>query len=301
MTTRHNILGLAAALGAGAFLYGLAEARRYTVRHEALPILPSGAAPIKLLQVSDLHMGRHGWGKPEFVRSLVKLEPDMIAVTGDNLNDASGIPHVLEALSPFSGIPGVYILGSHDYYAPQFENPLKYLLEQGKSTAHSYHSKRFPTHLLEEGFQGNGWQALTNSSATLDVQGVTVGCVGVDDPHIGNDDYAAATAGGVPSADVLLGFTHAPYRRVLDAMAGDGVDLVLAGHTHGGQICLPGGVPIITNADCPKENAKGTSRWVNPQGAESWLHVSAGVGGASKMPIRLNCPPEVSLLTLVAD
>lgn len=287
-----------ALIGAATVAYGVWEAHQFQVRTAALPVLPPGSSPIRLLHISDLHFGQHPWGKTAFVQSLTSLDPDLLLVTGDNLNHEAGIDHVLTALAPFAGLPGGYILGSHDYYAPQFENPVKYLLGQGKTAAHQYHSRRFPTHKLEAGFQQYGWKPLTNRTDTLTVADVTVGLVGVDDPHIGRDDYVAATTRELPDADVLVGLTHAPYRRVLDAMAADGAALILAGHTHGGQICLPGGVPLITNADSPREHAHGLTTWTAPDGAQSWLHVSAGLGGASKLPIRLFCPPEVMLLTL---
>lgn len=87
--------------------------------------------------------------------------------------------------------------------------------------------------------------------------------------------------------------THSPYLRVLDAFAAEGADLILAGHTHGGQICLPGYGALVTNCDLDRTRVKGLSEYRGHP-----LHVSAGVGTNPYTPIRLACPPEATLLTL---
>ena len=117
----------------------------------------------------------------------------------------------------------------------------------------------------------------------------------MDDPHIGRDRYADVAGPFDPDADLRLGVAHAPYRRVLDAMAADGADLILAGHTHGGQVCLPWVGALVTNCDLPRRQAKGLSGW-----QESALHVSAGLGTSPYTPIRLACRPEATVLTVVA-
>ena len=117
----------------------------------------------------------------------------------------------------------------------------------------------------------------------------------MDDPHIGRDRYADVAGPFDPDADLRLGVAHAPYRRVLDAMAADGADLILAGHTHGGQVCLPWVGALVTNCDLPRSQAKGLSGW-----RESALHVSAGLGTSPYTPIRLACRPEATVLTVVA-
>ena len=93
-----------------------------------------------------------------------------------------------------------------------------------------------------------------------------------------------------------LGLTHSPEPRVLDRFAADGYDLVMAGHTHGGQLRVPGVGALVTNCGLDRSRARGVSRW----GAHMWLHVSAGLGTSPFAPMRFACPPEASLLTLVA-
>jgi predicted MPP superfamily phosphohydrolase len=118
---------------------------------------------------------------------------------------------------------------------------------------------------------------------------------GVDDPHISRDHYDAVAGPFDPAADLSLGVTHAPYLRILDAMAADGADLVLAGHTHGGQLCVPGVGALVTNCDLDRKRAKGLS---SHRGAA--LHVSAGLGTSPYAPVRFACRPEATLLTLTA-
>ena len=83
---------------------------------------------------------------------------------------------------------------------------------------------------------------------------------------------------------------------MLDRFAADGYQLVMAGHTHGGQLCLPFYGAIVTNCDLDRSRAKGASRW----GAHMQLHVSAGIGTSPYAPVRFCCRPEATLLTLVA-
>ena len=127
---------------------------------------------------------------------------------------------------------------------------------------------------------------------------------GVDDPHLRYDRLAEVAGPADAGADVRLGVAHAPYLRVLDQFAADGYDAILAGHTHGGQVCLPGVGALTTNCDLEPARAKGlhrhpaTSQDGDPGSA--WLHVSAGIGTSPYARIRVACRPEATLLTLVA-
>ena len=118
---------------------------------------------------------------------------------------------------------------------------------------------------------------------------------GVDDPHIRRDRYEMVAGPVTDPVTLKLGLSHSPEPRILDSFAGDGYDLVLSGHTHGGQLRLPGYGAIVTNCGLDRSRARGASRW----GAHTWLHVSAGMGTSPYAPVRFACPPEASLLTLV--
>ena len=149
---------------------------------------------------------------------------------------------------------------------------------------------------LVDGLTTNGWLDLGNARATMKIDGREVDVRGVDDPHISRDRYDEVAGPFDSAADLTLGVTHAPYLRVLDAMAADGADLVLAGHTHGGQLCVPGVGALVTNCDLDRARGEGPVR----QRDGSVLHVSAGLGTSPYAPVRFACRPEATLLTLTA-
>jgi predicted MPP superfamily phosphohydrolase len=278
--------------GAAGLGYALLEARAFTLRLFTLPVLPPGARPLRVLHVSDLHLVPRQRRKAEWLRGLTDLEPDLVVSTGDNLAAMDAVPAVLDAYGELLQKPGVFVLGSNDYWGPRPKNPARYFLPQ---SGRAIVGVRLPTHELVVGFTAAGWLDLTNARGTLDVAGRRLAFVGVDDPHLNYDRYPRAT--GASDADLVVGVTHAPYRRVLDTMTADGAHLVLAGHTHGGQLCLPIAGALVTNCDLPRRKARGLSSW-HAGGRTTPLHVSAGVGTNPYTPVRFACRPEASLLTL---
>jgi predicted MPP superfamily phosphohydrolase len=285
--------------GAAGLGYTLVEARSFTLRSFTLPVLPDGTAPLRVLCLSDLHLVPRQRSKLEWVRALAGLEPDLVVSTGDNLAAMDAVPAVLQAHGELLERPGVFVLGSNDYWAPRLKNPARYLLPGGGTKR--VHGKRLPTQDLVDAFRESGWLDLTNRRGTLKLGTSLLEFVGVDDPHLNYDRYAAVEGPQDPTADLTVGVTHAPYRRVLDAMTSDGAGLVLAGHTHGGQLCLPGFGALVTNCDLERKRAKGISQWRSPGSAlaPAWMHVSAGLGTSPFTPVRFACRPEASLLTLV--
>jgi predicted MPP superfamily phosphohydrolase len=157
---------------------------------------------------------------------------------------------------------------------------------------------------LRDGFEKRGWVDLSNRRDTLEVAGTTIAFAGVDDPHLEYDDLAAVAGPADPTADLRVGVAHAPYLRVLDQFAADGYDAIFAGHTHGGQLCLPGKGALVTNCDLDTGRAKGLHRHPADSSpgtpGSSWLHVSAGLGTSPFAPVRFCCRPEATLLTLTA-
>jgi predicted MPP superfamily phosphohydrolase len=289
---RRAAAALVAASGAGTLGYSLWEARQYTLRRFEIPMLPDGSRPLRVLHLSDLHLTPDQSAKRAWVRSLAGLEPDLVINTGDNLAHPEAVPWVLDAYEPLFDRPGGFVMGSNDYWAPVVKNPLRYL---APGPTRRIHGDPLPTEDLRRGLVAAGWTDLNNVRATLKVADGVVELVGVDDPHIFRDRYEDVTGPPDPAADVTLGVTHAPYRRVLDAMTNDAIPLVLAGHTHGGQVCLPGWGALTTNCDLPTRQAKGVSRH-----DDAWLHVSAGLGCSPYAPVRLACRPEATLLTLTS-
>jgi predicted MPP superfamily phosphohydrolase len=285
------MVGAAALAVAGTAYSAGIEVRRWTLRQSALPVLPVGAAPLRILHISDLHMTPNQRSKQRWLAALVDLEPDLVVNTGDNLAHPQAVPAVLRALQPLMTLPGVYVFGNNDYYGPKPKNPAHYLMRTDKKIR----GAPLPWADLRAAFSEHGWLDLSNTRRELTVAGRRVALAGVDDPHLRRDRYQRIAGSADRSADLRLGLTHSPEPRVLDAFAADGYDLVLAGHTHGGQLRLPGYGAIVTNCGLDRSRARGASRW----GAHTWLHVSAGLGTSPYAPVRFACPPEASLLTLV--
>ena len=291
-----RILGAAAGAGAACVAYGvLIEGTDYRVRRFDVPVLPPGADPVRLLHVSDIHLLPRQGRKLDFLRGLGGLEPDLVVSTGDNISSPDAIDALVGAFDRLQGIPGAFVFGSNDFTAPRLKNPLAYTWRSSASGGHT--EANLPTDALRAALQGLGWSDLNQATAELHVRGTTFALRGTGDHHEGRADYAEV-AGPIPDGAVGIGVTHAPYLAILDAMVADGVPLVLAGHTHGGQVCLPGGRALTTNCDLPTEHASGLFTH-EAAGRRGWVHVSAGVGMSPFAPYRFACPPEVSLLTLL--
>ncbi len=288
----RGVAGGVAAIGVASLGYSLIEAHQFRLRLANVECLAAGSARLRLLHLSDLHLVPRQRDKMHWITGLAELLPDFVVATGDFLAHRRAVPAVLEALEPLLGLPGAFVLGSNDYYAPRLKNPLRYFAGPSDAKAGP---PTLPWTDLVRGLTAGGWHDLSNATAGQVVRGVNIEMRGVDDPHIGRDDYALVGGPFPPDAGLRLGVTHAPYRRVIEAMANDGADLILAGHTHGGQVCLPGHGALVTNCDLDARRAKGLSRC-----GESWLHVSAGIGTSPFAPIRFACPPEATLLTLSA-
>jgi predicted MPP superfamily phosphohydrolase len=291
-TPALTALGVAAA-GAAGLGYSLLEAHAFTLRRYTLPVLPAGARPLRVLHVSDLHLVPRQRRKAAWLSRLAELDPHLVVSTGDNLAAVDAVPAALDAYGPLLDRPGVFVLGSNDYWGPRPKNPARYFLPA--AGAAPIVGVRLPAHELVAGFRDAGWLDLTNARGTLDLAGRRLAFAGVDDPHLRRDRYPVAAT--PPDADLVVGVTHAPYRRVLDTMTGDGMQLLLAGHTHGGQLCLPGVGALVTNCDLPRRQARGVSLW-SAAGRSVPLHVSAGLGTNPFTPVRFACRPEASLLTL---
>lgn len=292
-------VGLGALAGAGLTAYGAWEARAYTLRRVTVPLLPAGQRPLRVLHLSDLHLTPGQARKRAWIAGLARLEPDLVVNTGDNLAHRDAVPALLDSLGSLLDRPGVFVLGSNDYFEPSGRNPLRYLLPDD-GVRHTG-TPQLPWPELKRRLTDHGWLDLTNDRGRLVAGESLLSFAGVDDPHLAYDrlDLVAGTADR--DADVRLGVAHAPYLRVLDAFAADGYDAILAGHTHGGQVCLPGGRALTTNCDLEPARAKGLHRHPadsrDGDPGSAWLHVSAGLGTNPYARVRVACRPEATLLT----
>ena len=290
----------AVATGAAVTAYAsLYERTRWTLRRFDVPVLAPGSAPLTILQISDLHMTAGQRSKQEWVAGLAGLEPDLVIDTGDNLAGFDAVPPTLKALDPLLDRPGAFVTSSNDYFAPRPKNPLKYF----KTNHKRVHGTELPWRDLRNGLRDRGWLDLTNAAGELTVDGRRIVLAGVDDSHLKRDRYDRVAGRADAAADVRIGLAHSPEPRVLDRFAADGYDLLLAGHTHGGQLRVPFYGALVTNCGIDRQQVRWLHRWAE-QSAEhpagTWLHVSAGLGTSPYAPVRFACPPEATLLTLTA-
>jgi predicted MPP superfamily phosphohydrolase len=286
------------AVGAACVAYAATiEVRWFTLRKVTVPVLPVGSAPLKVLHLSDLHLMPTQERKIRWVNELAQLEPDLIVNTGDNISHPDSVLPLLRAYGALLDVPGVFVFGSNDYWKPHFKNPGKYLLPADKQR-HKQHGPDLPYEEMRTAFTTAGWADLNNARSTLKVNGLRLDFAGTDDPHIRRDRYSDVAGEVDPAADLSIGVTHAPYQRVLNGFVGDGYPLVLAGHTHGGQLAVPIYGALVTNCDLDTSRVKGLSTW-GYEGRQAALHVSAGLGTSPYAPVRFACRPEATLLTLV--
>ncbi|MDR0960632.1 MAG: metallophosphoesterase [Propionibacteriaceae bacterium] len=289
-----TLVGLAGA-GAGVAAYAsLIERTWFALRTERVPVLPQGHPPIKILHLSDTHLMPGQKKKIAWVRQLAEWSPDLVIATGDFISSPKSLPDLSRMFEPFWGVPGFFVFGSNDFFEPIPVNPLRYL----KSRSTVTRRPTLPTGALKTLFEEGGWVDLEERRFETTVAGTTIEFRGCGDAHINRAHYEMVAGQPDSSADLAIGVTHSPYLRVLDAMTDDGLDLIVAGHTHGGQVCLPGYGALVTNCDLDRGRVKGLHH--HRVGLKrSFLQVSAGLGTSPYAPYRFCCRPEASLLMLV--
>lgn len=279
-----------AAVAVASFAYAsLIERNWFALRVHRVPCLPAGSRPVRLLHISDLHFRRGQRRKSAFLARCARTEPDLVVCTGDFVDHADGIDVAVDAVSRLRPAAGaMYVFGSHDYYASRPGNPFKYFF--GPSKLRIDKATTLPWRDLARKLEERGWTQLLNRSASVSVNGLAVDVVGLDDPHIRRDDISVASQRR--GDGFRLGIVHSPD--AAPALAGLGYDLIVSGHTHGGQLRVPGIGALVTNTrNLPRRMARGLHRF---DGA--WLHVSAGLGTSGYSPVRFACRPEVCLLEL---
>jgi len=293
----RTLIPVTAAVGAAAIGYAVVVERNwFTLRRFEIPVLPPGTGPLRVLHISDAHLTPGRKRLMSWIRSLDDLDPHLVVNTGDSIAHRRSVELFLDSLGPLLDRPGVFVLGSNDLYAPQPGNPAMYL---GGPSSRKLKKKvpDLPWEKLRDGMAAAGWLDLDNKRGQLTAGGLDVAVAGVHDSHVNRDRYAEVAGRADPGAALRLGIMHSPEPRLLDQFAADGYDLLLAGHTHGGQLCLPWYGTLVTNCGLDRQRARGLHR--HPVGGQAWLHVSAGLGTSPWAPARFACRPEASLLTLV--
>lgn len=276
----------------------LVERFWFAVRKSELAILPKGSPDITVLHISDIHMAPWQHRKQKWIGKLGQLNPDLLINTGDNLGHAKAIPALLKSLEGLGKVPGVFVNGSNDLFAPSIRNPFGYLAAPSKT--HSENHGRLDTDLLIKSFASNSWVNLNNATSNLTMKGVKICFIGTDDAHENLADLSAVNP-AIDNSDLIVGVTHAPYIKTLTDLNAKGAQLIFAGHTHGGQVCWPlTGKALTTNCDLPTKYARGLFKLELNSTTGFWLNVCAGLGNSIFAPIRFACRPEVRFLTLKA-
>jgi predicted MPP superfamily phosphohydrolase len=262
------------------------EHRWYRVTRFRLDILPGDPTPpFSLLHLSDLHFVANDERKAAFIRGLPAA--DVTVITGDILGEPEAVEAVVEALRPARGRLGsFFVLGSNDYYSPRPLNYFHYFRSRRKRPRRGRWN-RFQD--LAELLTQDGWVHLKNVRSDVSLDGARVELVGLDDPHVHRVDLRAAPR---RSPDLFgLAVVHSPDPA--PELAALGYDLIVAGHTHGGQVRFPLVGALVTNSHLPRRMARGMHRL-----GRSYLHVSAGIGTSKYAPFRFLCRPEATVIEL---
>jgi uncharacterized protein len=226
--------------------------------------LPAAFDGYTLLHLSDLHADMYPPAIEALARQVKGMEYDAVVMTGDyrawTFGDIEASMEGVRILRDQLQGPVYGVLGNHD------------------------------TIRMVPELEAMGVQMLLNESLTIEREGEVIHLAGIDDAHYYKVDNIEKAAEGIPLASVAILLSHTPeiYRQAAHA----GFDLFFCGHTHGGQICLPGGFPLTLDARCPRRLGSGAWRHAGMQG-----YTSAGAG-TSIVEVRINCPPEITLHTL---
>ena len=260
-------LGLGIA-GVALLWKGLANSQRLELRHETviLPDLPAGFAGFRLLQLSDLHLRRSTTRGEELLALVANIAPDLVCLTGDYAFTAFSLATVDAFFAGLAGVPAVAVFGNADY-------------RPGITDADR---ARWTTHV----------PFLSNSALSLERRGDQLWIAGVDDPHLGRDSLLTAmekVPEGLPT--ILLAHSPEVILRPLD----ERIRLILCGHTHGGQICLPTGQALYHNTPLPSRFSSGRHDLDG-----TTIYISRGIG-STRLPLRYGCLPEVTLFTLTRN
>jgi hypothetical protein len=258
-----HVLICAVLMATGLYWRGLSNAAKVNIRHNRIvsPRLPKAFDAFTIIQLSDLHVEMSEAAMERVVDLLREARYDVCVLTGDYRGRTCG-PYdtTLAGMAPvIAALKGpIYgVLGNHD------------------------------TICMVPGLEAMGIRMLLNESVVIERGGERIHLAGIDDAHFYGMDNIEKAAATIPHDEFSILVSHTPevYRQAARA----DFDLLLGGHTHGGQICLPGGIPITLDSVLPRSMGAGAWKYRDLIG-----YTSVGAGSAV-VPVRFNCPPEITL------
>jgi predicted MPP superfamily phosphohydrolase len=250
----------------GLYWRGQKNTFKFQLKHHHIPLsnLPEVFEGFKILHLSDLHVDMNLDVTRELAKRITGLEYDICVLTGDyralTFGDIGNTLEGMEILCRQLNKPVYGILGNHDSIR------------------------------LVPGLETLGIQMLLNESITFNRQNTKIHLAGIDDAHYFRVDNIHKAAHAIPPMETSILLSHTP--EIYKQAAYADFDVMFCGHTHGGQICLPGGIPLTLDAKCPRYMGSGSWRYHNMIG-----YTSVGAG-TSIVNVRLNCPPEITIHTL---
>jgi len=251
----------------GVYRRGQRNASDFRLRRNrvALRALPDAFHGFTLLHLSDLHLDMNRRIVDALIGRVRGMEYDACVITGDfrarTYGDHADAVAMMARLRDVLTGPVFGVLGNHDFIA------------------------------MVPDLEALGMRILLNESTALTRGNARIFLAGIDDPHYYRMENIEKAAGKIPLDEVSILLSHSPEIYCHAAYAG--FDLMLCGHTHGGQICLPGGIPVTLNAKCPRRIGRGAWRY---HGLSGYTSVGAG---SCVVDVRFNCPPEITLHELV--
>ena len=259
----------------------LVEPFRVSLRRETLELedLPPGLDGLTILHLSDLHLRKGDHGRAELIRRVSDVEADIIAITGDFIETDDDVDFCLRTIQGLRARYGIFgVLGNHDHMGDRHFLHTIFKCWQRSNDVQG----------LIRRLEGIGIKVLVNEGVPVRIDGQDLWVVGVDDPYKRLHNVPLALRGIPPEGYKLL-LAHSPD--VVDQIGSDEVNLILCGHTHGGQIVFPLLGALVTRTRRRLRRAWGWHRV-----GKTSMHISRGI--ASSLMLRLGCPPEANLIQL---
>src|SRR4029079_8035723 len=200
-----------AAVAAGSLVAGIGyasiiERNAFVTREITMPLLTPGSTPLRVLHISDIHMRPNQKRKQAWLRELASLQPDLVVNTGDNLAHPKAVPAVVQTLGDLLSVPGIFVFGSNDYFAPRLKNPAHYLTKP----SHRSFGQPLPWQDLRAAVSERGVPDNPPPRRDVEVAGLRIAAAGVDDPHLKRDRYETIAGPADPTAHLRLR-PHQPH------------------------------------------------------------------------------------------